>query len=225
MVFLIKRSESASKGEFLAEYVGEIISHREADNRGIVYDEKRTSYLFDLNASHSIDAARYGNITRFINHSFHANITPKVLLVAGEHRIGFFAAKDIKVGDELWFNYGDEFEKKHGLVERDSRKSRGATGKDRGRGRLRGAEREVEGVAKKAPIHKQTSTFKSVDSEINRQNAHVTDSLPLPDSDDAVSDFVVNPADYEEEEDEDWIPSSRGGRPRRSGAGPTKYTR
>jgi hypothetical protein len=37
------------------------------------------------------------------------------MLVNGEHRIKFFALKDIKAGEELLFNYGKKFAEKQGL--------------------------------------------------------------------------------------------------------------
>lgn len=37
------------------------------------------------------------------------------MLVNGEHRIKFIALRDIKVGEELLFNYGKKFAEKHGL--------------------------------------------------------------------------------------------------------------
>src|SRR3982074_1792268 len=46
----------------------------------------------------------------FINHSKKTpNCKARVLLINCEHRIGFFALKDINAGTELFFNYGEEF--------------------------------------------------------------------------------------------------------------------
>lgn len=91
----------------------------EADRRGIIYDRKFLSFLFDLNSEWAIDAARLGNKSRFINHSDNdkdgLNCEAKIVLVNGEHRIKFMALRDIKVGEELLFNYGKKFADKHGL--------------------------------------------------------------------------------------------------------------
>ena len=40
------------------------------------------------------------------------------MLVNGEHRIKFFALKDLKAGDELLFNYGKKFAERHGLTKK-----------------------------------------------------------------------------------------------------------
>ena len=96
-----------------------MISFLEADRRGIIYDRKYLSFLFDLNSEWAIDAARLGNKSRFINHADNdkdgLNCEAKIVLVNGEHRIKFMALRDIKVGEELLFNYGKKFADKHGL--------------------------------------------------------------------------------------------------------------
>lgn len=97
----------------------QVISGAEADRRGIIYDRKYLSFLFDLNSEWCIDAARLGNKTRFINHADNEkdglNCEAKIFLVNGEHRIKFVALRDIAIGEELLFNYGRKFAEKHGL--------------------------------------------------------------------------------------------------------------
>lgn len=114
-------AEDIGQDEFIIEYTGELINanegvRREA-RRGNVFDEaSNTSYLFTLLDTEGIwvDAAIYGNLSRYINHAGDgdkrgANITPKIVYVNGEFRIRFTAMRDIKTGEELFFNYGDNF--------------------------------------------------------------------------------------------------------------------
>ena len=132
-------AEFIPKGGFIDEYLGELISHQEADRRGIVYDRRFLSFLFDLNKEWVLDAARFGNKSRFFNHAATAqdgrNIEAKVCLVNSEHRIKMFALRDIKAGEELLFNYGRKFVEKHGLNKklpkvRESTKKGVVTGKE-----------------------------------------------------------------------------------------------
>ncbi|PQE31797.1 SET domain-containing protein [Rutstroemia sp. NJR-2017a WRK4] len=111
--------EPVRKGDYLGEYCGEVISGAEAERRGMIYDRKYLSFLFDLNKEWCVDAARLGNKTRFINHAetekHGLNCEAKILWVGGEHRIRFSATRDIAVGEELFFNYGRKFAERHGL--------------------------------------------------------------------------------------------------------------
>jgi hypothetical protein len=115
-------AEDIAKDDFVIEYVGELISHdegvrREARRGEDVFDQgSNSSYLFTLleNEGLWVDAAIYGNLSRYINHASETdkkgcNITPKILMVNGEFRIKFTALRDIKAGEELFFNYGENF--------------------------------------------------------------------------------------------------------------------
>ncbi|XP_051760377.1 histone-lysine N-methyltransferase SUV39H1-A isoform X3 [Ctenopharyngodon idella] len=64
------------KNSFVMEYLGEIITTEEAERRGVVYDKQGVTYLFDLDyveVVYTIDAAHYGNISHFVNHSVSTN--------------------------------------------------------------------------------------------------------------------------------------------------------
>ena len=95
----------ASKGDLMCEYVGEVLSQPEAERRGKVYDKINSSYLFNLDEEAAVDATRYGNKSRFANHSSAANCGTRTVLVDGTHRIGLYAARDIPREDELFFDY------------------------------------------------------------------------------------------------------------------------
>ncbi|RXG50127.1 hypothetical protein VDGE_00983 [Verticillium dahliae] len=109
--------EDIAQHEFVIEYTGELIMHdegvRREARRGEVFDEGSfTSYVFSLLDSEGIwvDAAIYGNHSRYINHEQDTyNVEPKILYVNGEYRIRFSATRNIQAGEELFFNYGNNF--------------------------------------------------------------------------------------------------------------------
>ncbi|XP_061393960.1 histone-lysine N-methyltransferase Su(var)3-9 isoform X1 [Musca vetustissima] len=110
------------KGEFVGEYVGEIITSEEADERGTQYDAIGRTYLFDLDyntnaeSMYTIDAALYGNVCHFFNHSCDPNLAVFPFWVdnldINMPRLAFFTLRPIKAGEELTFDYirGDEGE-------------------------------------------------------------------------------------------------------------------
>ncbi len=89
------------KGDYVHEYLGELIPQNEAERRGKIYDDRNQTYIFDMSTDYAVDALQKGNKTRFINHSDNPNIGPQMKIVNGDYRIGFFALKDIPAQSEV----------------------------------------------------------------------------------------------------------------------------
>jgi histone-lysine N-methyltransferase EZH2 len=95
-----------AKGQLICEYAGERITQEEGDRRGLICDRFNQSYLFQSDKETVIDAQRFGNVARFINHSGKKpNCMVRVLQVNGMHTVCIFAALDIDAGRELFFDY------------------------------------------------------------------------------------------------------------------------
>jgi len=107
--FGVFAAERASQGDFVGEYVGEMVTHHDAHARGRVYDAFGVSYLYTLTRSLVLDASRVGSRLRYVNHSrVRANLQPKLLSICGYMRVELFALRDLFPGEELFFDYGYE---------------------------------------------------------------------------------------------------------------------
>jgi hypothetical protein len=192
-------AEDVSKDEFVIEYVGELISHdegvrREARRGADLFDQNsHSSYLFTLLEYEGIwvDAAIYGNLSRYINHCAtekrSCNVTPKILYVNGEYRIQFSALRDIKAGEELFFDYGENFPN---LTQKllDDKENQGAGDTNaterapKRRGPRRGGSNAAEKrVTQKATKRGKASTFsKPYKPKGARKEAPATAAAPDP---------------------------------------------
>lgn len=95
-------AKSISKGTRIIEYVGERVSHDEADRR---YEEKDVTdshtFLFIVDNRTVIDAGTDGNDARFFNHSCDPNCESTV----EKKRVYIEALRDIEPGTELTYDY------------------------------------------------------------------------------------------------------------------------
>ncbi|XP_056125001.1 histone-lysine N-methyltransferase NSD2 isoform X4 [Rhinichthys klamathensis goyatoka] len=95
------------KGEFVNEYVGELIDEEECRARIKYAQENDIShfYMLTIDKDRIIDAGPKGNYSRFMNHSCQPNCETQKWTVNGDTRVGLFAVCDIASGTELTFNY------------------------------------------------------------------------------------------------------------------------
>lgn len=98
--------EDAMEGEFLIEYVGEMITHRVADEREKRYQARGIGcYMFSLSKEFVIDATMQGNHSRFINHSCEPNCDTQIEVIEGTPRIVITAKHALRQGEELTYDY------------------------------------------------------------------------------------------------------------------------
>ena len=98
-VVAVRRIPKAAR---IIEYVGERISHAEADQRYEDHDENDShTFLFSVDRGLVIDAGVDGNDARFINHSCEPNCES----VIEYRRVFIDALRDIEPGEELAYDY------------------------------------------------------------------------------------------------------------------------
>ncbi|KAL9270977.1 Histone-lysine N-methyltransferase ASHR3-like protein [Drosera capensis] len=100
-------AESINKGDFIIEYVGEVIDDALCERRlwDMKYKGVSNFYLCEIGKNFTIDATYKGNASRFLNHSCDPNCKLEKWQVEGEIRVGIFAARAIKVGEPLTYDY------------------------------------------------------------------------------------------------------------------------
>lgn len=91
-------------GTKIFEYVGELISAEEADRRHPVNpDDPFHTFFFALGNGDVIDGGVGGNEAKWINHSCEPNCETEE---TAEYRVYVVALRDIKRGEELYYDYG-----------------------------------------------------------------------------------------------------------------------
>ncbi|ERE92246.1 putative histone-lysine N-methyltransferase ASH1L-like protein [Cricetulus griseus] len=102
----IRTKEPLKAGQFIIEYLGEVVSEQEFRNRMIEqYHNHSDHYCLNLDSGMVIDSYRMGNEARFINHSCDPNCEMQKWSVNGVYRIGLYALKDVLAGTELTYDY------------------------------------------------------------------------------------------------------------------------
>ena len=92
--------EDIATDQLITEYTGDRISHAEADERG-------GRYLFAVTDDIIIDGSDRKNTARYINHSCDPNTEAEHEVT--EDRIYMRALRDIKAGEEITFDYGEDY--------------------------------------------------------------------------------------------------------------------
>lgn len=95
--------EDIKKGEIIIEYIGNILTKEEA--------EKVTTcqYLFEVSRNKTIDGSPRWNVARYANHSCDGNAESDIR----KGHVFVKAIKNIKEGDEITYDYGEEFVKEY----------------------------------------------------------------------------------------------------------------
>ncbi len=91
-----------AKKAYIATYQGKRIPTAEAHRRERFSGAK---YMFEVNLKWTIDGSSRRNLGRYVNHSCRPNAEP--VLRAGQ--IVFVALRAIAPGDEITFDYGEEY--------------------------------------------------------------------------------------------------------------------
>uniref|UniRef100_A0A1Q3EVZ3 [histone H4]-lysine(20) N-methyltransferase n=1 Tax=Culex tarsalis TaxID=7177 RepID=A0A1Q3EVZ3_CULTA len=102
-----------ARGEFVVEYIGDLIDMAEAKLREQEYaeDDNTGCYMYYFkyqNVQYCIDAtAESGKLGRLLNHSRNGNLMTKTVLVNDVPHLVLLAKEDIPEGVELTYDYGD----------------------------------------------------------------------------------------------------------------------
>jgi SET domain-containing protein len=93
--------EDIKKGELIIEYIGNILTKEQVDAI------KTNQYLFEVNRNKTIDGSVRWNIARYCNHACEEASNAESEIKKG--RVLVKAIKNIKEGDEIVYDYGEEF--------------------------------------------------------------------------------------------------------------------
>ena len=103
----LRTNADLQPGDFIFEYIGEVINETQFRRRMIQYDEEgiKHFYFMSLTRGEFVDATKRGNLGRFCNHSCNPNCYVDKWVVGDKLRMGIFAERKVKAGEELVFNY------------------------------------------------------------------------------------------------------------------------
>ncbi len=106
--------ENIEKGDYVCEYIGNIITKNEAEQKiHFNHINQKPNYILQLKEEYQniiintyIDSEKYGNLARFINHSCEPNLDFEIIRINSFiPHCAFFANKKIYAGEEITFSY------------------------------------------------------------------------------------------------------------------------
>ncbi|XWS73134.1 hypothetical protein CRYUN_Cryun02cG0099200 [Craigia yunnanensis] len=103
----VEAAEPIKKGDFVIEYIGEVIDDARCEQRlwDMKYKGVKNFYMCEIRKDFTIDATFKGNTSRFLNHSCDPNCVLEKWQVEGETRVGVFSSRSIEVGEPLTYDY------------------------------------------------------------------------------------------------------------------------
>ena len=99
--------EPINKNKRIIDYAGQLITNKQSESREDRYLRKGCIWVFRVNRKWSRDANVGGNVARFINHACRPNCWIDVV----DKTIWVRAARSIKPGEELTYDYNTEGDK------------------------------------------------------------------------------------------------------------------
>ena len=89
------------KGAFIVEYTGPRITNAESARR----EARGARYMFELDSRWTVDGSGRSNIARYANHSCRPNAESDIV----KGKVILRAIRNIEPGDEITFDYGEEY--------------------------------------------------------------------------------------------------------------------
>ena len=90
--------EDIPKGKFIIEYWGDLMKDEDAQEIG-------GNYLFAIGNGKTVVGTKRENTARYINHSCRPNCEIKTV----GNRVYVYSCRNIKAGEELNYDYGEEY--------------------------------------------------------------------------------------------------------------------
>ncbi|XP_076137009.1 histone-lysine N-methyltransferase ASH1L-like isoform X3 [Alosa pseudoharengus] len=105
----LRTSQPLRPGQFITEYLGEVVSQQEFRRRMTARRYGLSpQYSLTLTGGTVLDSHRMGSEARFIQHSSEPNCEVQKWSVNGIYRLGVFALRHINSGEELTVNYNTD---------------------------------------------------------------------------------------------------------------------